>query len=969
MAHRTVLGESTVQLRILGPLQVEDEHGPVDIGGPKPRILLAALLVAGGDVVAVDRLVDIVWGDHPPDAAVTALRAYLSRLRRALGPAADLERHPPGYRLVPRDLTVDAVEFEGLVAAGRAAAQAGDEIAAVGKMAAALALWRGDALAEFADEPFAASWVHRLTELRDSAGQERLEAMLRLGRAAEIVPELESSVRGHPTRERAVTALMRALASTGRQADALAAYQNLRHRLVDELGVEPGDAAQELFQRILRQDPQVTTPALPGNLPRRSSGFVGRAADIDGIVGLLGAAGLVTATGVGGVGKTRLALEVAARDRRRYPDGVWWCEFGALPDDGPVAHAVAAALGLQQRTGLSIEQTVIEYLRSRTALLVLDNCEHVLAPAARLVAAVGQSCPGVVILATSREPLGVDGEHLWPVAPLPIPEATTLFRQRSQAANATLPAGPADAGAVRDLCERLDGLPLAIEIAAARTRVMTPAEIAQRLGGSPRWTAGRNAPSRHRSLHAAVDWSYRLLPPPERRLFRDMSVFAGGADLLAVHRVAAAAMSEPASESAAPRSDQAQDGVQGEDHTLDRLIGLVDRSMVIPVPGAPHSRYRILETLRAYGHSLTQADGTAQALARRHAEYYVDLAELAGAGMQGPDERAWVDQALPDFDNLRAAFRYAVGASDLDLALRLVTAVPELVHLRIGYEAAEWAEQLLDAVDPDHPRFPAAVGFAARGAWNRGDFGKARDLAGRAADRDPPSGTARIAYPGDVLADVSLPEGDADVTLRYYATQADRARAQSDANRLVWSLHCYAVCQAVCRRSELGVPAARESLDVADGTGNPTSLAIARYALGLVLKKTLPTQALALLDEAAEIAGAVRNRWWEGVASMEAAATRAVHGDPRAAARAFVLVLDLWERIGDRTQQWQNLRYVARLLRRLDASDAAAQLVAALDRAGERASIATRTSAGATAAGRFQPDAVRLARATLDRIK
>ncbi len=364
------------------------------------------------------------------------LRAYISRLRRALGSAADLELYPPGYRLALGHVTIDAVEFEHLMNAARVAALGGDQARAVREFDAALARWNGDALVEFVNADFAAAPVHRLTELRAAAVEERIEARLRLGHAADVVPELEALVLRQPTRERLTTALLRALYATGRQADALAAYQDLRRRLVDELGVEPDSGTRELYDRILRQDPALTAQPAPGNLPRRIHGFVGRRPDIDGVVRALRTGPLVTATGVGGVGKTRLAIEVAARDRQRFPEGVWRCEFGSLPDDGPVGHAVAAALGVQQRTGLSIEQSVIEYLRSRTALLVLDNCEHVLVPAARLVADILKRCPAVVVLATSRQPLGVEGEQVGPVAPPPVAEATTLFRATSVACRA-----------------------------------------------------------------------------------------------------------------------------------------------------------------------------------------------------------------------------------------------------------------------------------------------------------------------------------------------------------------------------------------------------------------------------------------------------------------------------------------------------------------------------------------------------
>jgi predicted ATPase/DNA-binding SARP family transcriptional activator len=939
-----------VRFRILGPLQVEDGDTSVAVGGAKPRMLLAVLLVAGGEVVPADRLMTALWGDAPPAGAVTALRAYLSRLRGVLGAAARLEHRPPGYRLALDGATLDAAEFEQLGKTARAAAAAGDHQGALTHLDAALALWRGDALAEFADEEFAAAAAARLAELRTSAHEDRAEALVELGRAAEAIPELETLVRRHPSRERPAVALMRALYATGRQADALAAYHELRTRLDDELGVEPAAPAQALYRRILVHDPALAAPPQQGNLPRRASSFIGRDREVERLLVALQAGPLVTLTGVGGAGKSRLAVEVAARDRVRFADGAWLCELAALPDESPIGHAVAAALRIQQRPGLSIEQTVIEYLRPRTLLLVMDNCEHVLANAARLVAEVVQQCPDVVVLATSREALGVEGEQVWPVPPLPADDAVALFVHRARAASPDFRLDPAVSDAVAAICARLDGLPLGIELAAARMRAMSPSEVAQRLQGTPLLGGGRGPDPRHQSLVAAIDWSYRLLPEPEQRLFRSMSVFAGGADLRGVHRVA--------------------DPAAAEDDVLDRLTRLVDRSMVV-AESAVHTRYRLLETLRAYGRSRTEADSTDEELAQRHASYYVELAERAAQGLQGPDERAWVDEGLAEYDNLRAAFASAHADGNRDLAVRLVGAVPELVHLRVGYEASGWAERVLDVANPDHPRFVAAVGAAARGAWNRGEFRLATDLARRAAGRRPPVGTPRIAYPDDVLADVALYEGAVDIALRYYAAEAQRAREDGDRVRLVWTLYYTAVCQAVRREPEQGIAAARESLDVAESTANPTAQSMARYALGLVLKKSEPERALALFDEAGELAAAVRNFWWHGIALMEAAATRAVHGDPAGAARALVAVLDHWDRVGDSTQQWLNLRYVARLLRRMGAASDAATLHGFLVAAGKPSPLGPEESPPVAAAHpprASEAAAVAHARAALARI-
>ena len=347
--------------------------------------------------------------------------------------------------------------------------------------------------------------------------------------------------------------------------------------------------------------------------------------------------------------------------------------------------------------------------------------------------------------------------------------------------------------------------------------------------------------------------------------------------------------------------------------------------------------------------------------------------------LQGPDEAAWYARVGPEHDNMRAAFAHAAAVGDADLALRLVTSMTELAHLRVSYESADWAERALDLAPPDHPLVPAAAGAAARGSWNRGDFDRARRLAARAGGRPPGPGTGRPGHPGDVLADVALYEGDVDTALRHYVAEVERARRDADPVRLVWTLYYVAVCHAVRRDPAAGREAARESVTVAEETRNPTARSMARYALGLVLKKSEPDRALALFDEAAALAANVGNFWWQGIAQMEAAATRAVHGDPVAAAREFVEVLDHWERVGDRTQQWLNLRYVVRLLLRLGADADAATLHRCLLAAGkpspldpdrvdalrERIGADAFAAAGERAAGLGAPGAVLFARAAL----
>ena len=782
---------------------------------------------------------------------------------RAAAPSAGLLPDPGrGHRSTP-------TEFEQLVGAGRAAAAAGDHARALTDLDAALALWRGEALAEFADDEFAIATVARLTELRTGALEDRALTLLELGRAAEALPGLEALVARHPSRERPAVALMRALYAVGRQADALAAYHDLRARLDDELGVEPADEAQALYRRILVHDPALSTAPPKGNLPRRATGFVGRGQEIERVGRRApGRAPLVTLTGVGGVGKSRLALEVARpATGRGSPTACGSASSRRLPDGSPVGHAVAAALRVQQRHGLSIEQTVIEYLRGRGA-------------AAR---------PGQLrARPRRRRPAGRPDRRALPRRDGAGDQSGSARGRRRAACGrcrrcpSTTPPrcscigrGPCrptsgldrePAGAVAEICRRLDGLPLAIELAAARMRVMSPVEVARRLDGAPLLGGGRGP--RRRGTRASPRRSTgptgccRARTAAVRRACRSSRVVPTCA---AVHGVCG----EPGA---------------AEDDTLDLLTRLVDKSLVVARAAAVHSRYRLLETLRAYGRDRVEAAGADRALAHRHATYFVELAERAARGHAGPGRAGLGGRALPDYDNLRAAFELGMADRDADLALRLVTSLPEFVHLRIGYEAVG-----LGRAGTGRRRSRASA-LRRRGRCRRAGRMEPRRLHARPAAGSPgrrarpPAATARSPIPA-----TSSPTWPCTRATSIGAAALHRrgaaARASDDPIRLVWTLYYVAICQAAAAHPERGVgPRAEESLAVADATANPTARSMARYALGLVLKKSEPDRALALFDEAAELAAAVRNFWWQGIALMEAAATRAVHGDPVAAA-------------------------------------------------------------------------------------
>lgn len=904
----------TVEFRLLGDVEVCVNGRALDIGHARRRCVLVALLVDVNRAVSPEQLVDRVWSDRPPRRARNSLAGYVSRLRSLLADidGVALTRGPSGYMLATDALSVDLHRFRDVAARARASA---DPVVAAALFEEALRVWAGEPFM-FLDTP----WVN---EVRSAVRAERFaveldrnDVGLQAGRHGELLVELTAAQAGHPLDERLAAQLMVAQYRCGRQGDALETYRRTRLRLVEELGVEPSPALARVHQQILageardRSEPAVTVDVVPvrpvvcdrphSQLLRRATSFVGHERELAQAVAALGAGPLVTLVGVGGVGKTRLAWEVARRDQQRFDDGVWVCELGPLDHGEAVGHTVAAVLRLRQQHGLGVEESVIEYLRSRTALVVLDNCEHVVEAAAGLVERIVGQCPGVSIVATSRQPLGVVGEQIVTVAPLSVEDATRLFVDR---ARASAPGFSAEMSpAVAEICRRVDCLPLGVELAAARMRVMSAADVVRRLDrlGFLRG-AVRGALPRQQSLVATIDWSYRLLTEAEQVFFARLSVFAGSFDLEAAHGVCA-------------------DG--DEDHTLDVLAGLVDKSMVVVRNVTDRTRYAVLETLRAYGRERLQELGIEKQLARRHAEYFTDLAERAGAGVETAQERAWIERVLPDYDNLRTAFERAMADQNLDLALRLVAACAETLGIRVGYEVFRWAERVAAVAAPEHPLFPAVVGTAARGAWAHGDYVLARSLAELAGGRVPGPGSSRIAYPADVLADVDLFEGKADRVLNYWDAQVAAARQDGHPIRLGQTLSTGAVLHGVLGGDfDRHLPAAQEGVAIAEATGNPTARSTAYFGLAFLLKRSEPGRALALFDEAASLAGEVQNFWWYGIALMEAAATRAAHGDPVEAAQLFDDVLDHWDRVGDWTELWISLRYVTRLLVRLGAQD------------------------------------------------
>ena len=680
-----------MEFGILGPVEVLHQGTPVRLLGTKERLLLARLLIQPGVVVSTDALIDALWRAEPPENARNALQAVVTRLRRTLGlPARELLRaRPPGYLLAVDRAQVDACRFEDLVTAGRQRLP-DDPQAASAVLDDALRLWRGAALHDVAEEEFARAEIDRLDALRMTALEARIDAELALNRHTDVLAELTALVAEHPLREHLRSQLMLALYRSGRQADALEVYRQTRAALVEELGVEPGPELTTLYQQMLRQDAAVAPPrpvSVRARLPARITPFIGRAAELADLCAVLRRSRLVTVLGPGGSGKTSLALEAVreliSNDTERWPDGAFFADLAAVTDPGRVSASVAAALGLRggpagAGTLTTAEQLIEAFTRDRALLLVLDNCEHLSDAVATLTDRILRAGNDLTLLATSRQPLGLIGEVTWSIPGMAIAEATRLFEQRAAAARPTFALDPESDSVVAEICERLDGMPLAIELAAARLRALPVTEIAKRLDDrfALLTTGGRAGPARHQTLRATIDWSYQLLTEPERKLFARLSVFVGPWTLAAAEAVCA-------------------DPTLPTGQILDLLTRLVDRSLIQPEPGTA-ARFRMLETIRQYADEQLQHQGELAYLRGRHAAHFLALAEEAGTHPESLTGWAALEQAQPD------PHRPAVGA---DRTCRRAAAA---LRRGPGLVLGDVARPRRHRLDASHPRRSAA---------------------------------------------------------------------------------------------------------------------------------------------------------------------------------------------------------------------------------------------------------------------
>jgi predicted ATPase/DNA-binding SARP family transcriptional activator len=703
-----------VEFRVLGPLEVVVEGESARLGGPRPRAVLGVLLAHAGRAVSVERLIEQVWGDAPPPTASSALQVHLSALRKIIGER--LVTAASGYLLGAAKTEVDALRFEAMVTAARRHLTDHPDRAAT-ELAIALSLWRGEPYAGVPTGSDVEAARRRLTELRLSVVEDRLDAELTLGRHAQVVSELAGLVVDHPMRERLARLYLLALYRCGRTANALAAYATYADRLRRELGVEPGEELKALHRAIQRGDPTIDTPVA---VPTPASRFIGRRHELEALAAKLGETRLLTITGMGGVGKSRLALELIRDTAADHPDGVHLVELAALAAGSAIDDRVAAALNVRPSAGEPIADVLAARLRTARALLVLDNCEHVIDSAAKLAAELLSQSSGLRILATSRESLGIQGETVWPLAGLDVPgetatdaaaartEAIRLLGDRGAAARPGFVISADNVAVATRLTRQLDGLPLAIELAAAQLRVLSLDEVAHRLDRRLELADARSrtTPERHRTMRAAIDRSYLLLAPEEQTQFARLAVFTGSFSLAAAEQVAGASAA-----------------------VLGRLV---DQSMLVADPQLDGTRFRLLELIREYALERLEEAGEADDRRRRHAAWYAEFA-AAHEAYGGPDHADLVRRLGVDEENLRAALNWSVGrGGDPELGLRIASPLWWYWWTRgLMTEGRAWLKRGLELLDPA-PSALRCVALRTLSSLSRnsGDYTEARKVGG-----------------------------------------------------------------------------------------------------------------------------------------------------------------------------------------------------------------------------------------------
>jgi predicted ATPase/DNA-binding SARP family transcriptional activator len=802
---------------VLGPLEIVEGGAVLAPGAGRQVTLLCCLLLHRGTVVSRDRLIDALWGARPPATAANALQVQVHSLRRLLGPDR-IATEGTGYRLLVAPEETDAGRFEALLERGRDELERGEAGAAGEHLREAIDLWRGAAYQDVLYEEFAATEIARLEELRLDATELRIEADLALGRHQALVSELEGLVVRHSGRERLTRQLMLALYRCGRQGEALEAYRSAARTLRDELGLEPGPALRELERAILRQDPalSIEPPELRARrrLPAPGTTLVGRKAELGEVDDLLRRAEtrLVTLTGPGGIGKTRIAIQAAHDLVDAFHDGVFFVDLANLVDPALVPPAIARVLSLEEPSGADLLDALREHLATRRCLLLLDNFE-VVDDAAPVVSELLAGAAGLAVLVTSRTALRLTGEHEVRVQPLALADAVQLFAARARAVAPAFRRPAEESDEVAEICRRLDCLPLAIELAAARTREYAPAELLAQVPGTLDLATGggRDLPDRQRTLRATIAWSNRLLDPAQAAAFASLGVFAGGFTFAAADAVCGA--------------------------TRPTVASLVARSLVHERPGHDgEPRCFMLEAVREHALELLAEGGDADDIRRRHATYFATLAaEADSEPLANHPQSAWPRLDV-EHDNLRAAILWSHAHDALDLELRLVGSLAYFWSVR-GYllEGRRRIEAALEHAAGADPLLRArALAGGARLAHSLGDYEQMASL----SEESLALCRSLADHGGTVLALNGLASalrnlGDLDRSIEIQEEAAALARETGDDRSLAAALNNLGY--SLLSKNE--IPRARvycvEGLEVCRRIGHRTGVSILLGNLGL----------------------------------------------------------------------------------------------------------------------------------------
>jgi predicted ATPase/DNA-binding SARP family transcriptional activator len=913
----------TVRVDVLGPLRLVVDGAPVEVRGPKRRAVLALLALAGGRAVSTDQLVDALWPSAPPESGRAALHSHVSRLRGHLGPgAARLVTVDSGYRLVLGADELDVARARALLTDARATAKR-DPAAASAQLREARALWRGPVFADLSEVASLATAAVGFERLRREVTDLLIGCAIDAGQVDGVVELAADALGADPLREPAVLQLMRALAMTGQAPLALRTGRDYRQRLAAEAGLDPSAALAELERGIAGGtiDPPNAARTPTGSRARhvsRAAGpgtrLIGRGAQLAAVHRLLATERLVTVVGPGGVGKTSLALEFA---RRADAATVL---LAPVTDPAGIPHALTAALGLREVRG-NVLSACVAILGDRPTLLVIDNCEHLLEAVSELVGVVMNACPNLTVLATSRQPLGLAPECPFRLAPLPLPgpeplrdinagtlqriPSVAVFLERAARVRPGFAPGPEGLCLVADIVRRLDGIPLAIELAAGRLSTFSLTDLAQRLDraldilGTGPATSG----SRHRTLRSTLEWSYQLLTSDQQRLFRHLSMFTDGVDLTAAEEVAA------------------EMGLAADPGSA--LAHLVEASM-IDATFEDRTRYRMLETIRAFGLDRLAAAGEDGAAAQRFLRWAVELAawiDSAQTTEREPEADAVLRRELP---NLRSAWRLARQQRLLDDAAALVLALSEVCAWRDLTEPWDWTEELAsDPSQADHPHAAAVLGSAANVAYMRGDYTRAERLARAGLERATDAGGALRCLSALALADLSR-GAYGDVV--EHALAAAALTTRSSENLGIAAL-------AATYAGDLDQARELNSRMVAAAV-SPTLCAFGAYVDGEIANAAgRAHRADEHYARAIDLAHSSGATFVIGIASVGRLTVKANAGRVDDALRGYRDLIDYWHRSGNWTQQWVTLRNLAQLLRRLGDNQPAALLDAAAEQA------------------------------------